>query len=38
MGDGPPRLIDYKETEHYQVTRHFLTRTEAMLKVLLGNG
>ncbi len=36
MGDGPPYLIDYAETEHYRVTRHFLTRTEAMLKVLLG--
>ena len=36
MGDGPPYLIDYTETEHYRVTRHFLTRTEAMLKILLG--
>ena len=38
MGDGPPYLIDYKETEHYQVTRQFLTRTEAMLEILLGVG
>jgi predicted ATPase len=29
-------LIDYKDTEHYQVTRDFLTRTDAMLDVLLG--
>jgi predicted ATPase len=36
MGNGPPYLIDYKETEHYQVTRQFLTRTDAMLRVLLG--
>ncbi len=35
MGDGPPYLIDYAETEHYRVTRQFLTRTEAMLKILL---
>jgi predicted ATPase len=35
MGNGPPYLIDYRETEHYQVTRQFLTRTDAMLAVLL---
>jgi predicted ATPase len=38
MGNGPPYLVDYQETEHYQVTRQFLTRTEAMLRVLLGRG
>jgi predicted ATPase len=38
MGDGPPYLIDYKETEHYQVTRQFLTHTESMLQVLLATG
>ena len=27
--------IDYKDTEHYQVTRDFLNRTDAMLDVLL---
>jgi predicted ATPase len=37
MGNGPPYLIDYQETEHYQVTKQFLTRTDAMLRVLLGN-
>ena len=37
MGEGAPRLIDYTDTEHYRVTRQVLTRTEAMLKVLLGN-
>ncbi len=36
MSDGPPQLIDYTETEHYRVTRLFLTRTQAMLTVLLG--
>jgi predicted ATPase len=37
MGDGPPYLIDYTETEHYRVTKQFLTRTESMLKVLLSD-
>jgi predicted ATPase len=37
MGDGPPYLIDYTQTEHYRITRQFLTRTETMLEVLLGN-
>jgi predicted ATPase len=27
--------IDYKNTEHYQVTQNFLNRTDAMLDVLL---
>jgi predicted ATPase len=27
--------IAYEETEHYQVTRAFLTRTKGMLKILL---
>ena len=35
MGDGPPYLIDYQETEHYRVTKQFLTRTDSMLAVLL---
>jgi predicted ATPase len=27
--------IDYKDTEHYQVTRDFLNRTDDMLDILL---
>lgn len=30
------RLTPYEETEHYQLTRYFLTHTEQMLKELLG--
>ena len=29
------KTIEYKETEHYQVTRDFLNRPEKMLKILL---
>ncbi len=36
FADGPPELTAYRETEHYTVTRNFLTRTEQMLEVLLG--
>jgi predicted ATPase len=32
---GPPRRVAYRDTEHYTVTRSFLTRTEQMLDVLL---
>jgi predicted ATPase len=35
LGDGPLRLVDYRDTEHFTVTRNFLNRTEQMLKVLL---
>ena len=35
LADGPPRRIAYRDTEHYTVTRNFLTRTEQMLDVLL---
>jgi predicted ATPase len=35
LADGPPRLIEYRETEHYTITRNFLTRTEPMLDILL---
>ena len=37
LADGAPSLIPYRETEHYTVTRNFLTRTERMLGVLLGD-
>lgn len=30
------RITPYEETEHYQLTRYFLTHTEQMLKELLG--
>jgi predicted ATPase len=35
LDDGPPRVVDYRETDHFTVTRNFLTRTEQMLDVLL---
>ncbi len=35
LADGPPYLTDYRDTEHYTVTRQFLTRTDQMLNVLL---
>jgi predicted ATPase len=35
LADGPPRRIAYRDTEHYTVTRDFLTRTEQMLDVLM---
>jgi len=30
-----PSLIPYRETEHFRVTRNFLTRTGQMLDILL---
>ncbi|HEV2188032.1 MAG TPA: AAA family ATPase [Stellaceae bacterium] len=35
LADGAPSLIPYGETEHYRVTRQFLTRTAQMLDILL---
>ena len=35
LADGPPRRVAYRDTEHYQLTRNFLTRTESMLDTLL---
>ena len=35
LADGPPREIAYRDTEHYRVTRDFLTRTEQMLDILM---
>jgi predicted ATPase len=35
LEDGPPHRVDYRDTEHYTVTRNFLLRTEQMLDVLL---
>lgn len=32
---GGPVSVDYKETEHYEVTRDFLNRPESMLRILL---
>ena len=37
LADGPPLLVDYRETEHFKVTRNFLTRTDQMLKILLSD-
>ena len=33
--NGPPRRIEYRDTEHYGVTRTFLNDTERMLDILL---
>jgi predicted ATPase len=35
MADGPPRLVAYRDTEHFTVTRNFLNRTDRMLDILL---
>jgi predicted ATPase len=35
LDDGPPHRIDYRDTEHYGVTRTFLNDTERMLDILL---
>jgi predicted ATPase len=35
LADGPPRPVAYRDTEHYMVTRNFLSRTEQMLDILL---
>jgi predicted ATPase len=35
FGDHPPRRTEYRETEHYLITREFLEHTDRMLEVLL---
>ncbi|MBN9085832.1 MAG: hypothetical protein J0J01_02895 [Reyranella sp.] len=35
LDDGPPRRIEYRDTEHYGVTRTCLNDTERMLDILL---
>jgi predicted ATPase len=35
LDGGAPRLVAYRDTEHYEVTRNFLNRTEQMLDLLL---
>jgi predicted ATPase len=35
LADAAPSLIPYRETEHYRVTRNFLTHTGQMLDILL---
>jgi predicted ATPase len=37
LADGPPRLVNYRETGHFTVTRNFLMRTDKMLDVLLAD-
>jgi predicted ATPase len=34
FGDHPPRAVEYRETEHYQLTRAFLEHPERMLREL----
>jgi predicted ATPase len=36
IDDDGARLTSYEETEHYQITRYFLTHTDQMLRELLG--
>ena len=35
LGDGPIRKVAYEETEHYKITRAFMSHPKKMLKVLL---
>ena len=35
--NGPPRWIEYRDTEHYGVTRTFLNDTERMLDIFAGS-
>jgi predicted ATPase len=35
FGDGPPQPLEYRDTEHYQVTRAFLENPERMLRELM---
>ena len=35
LDDGPPHRVEYRDTEHYGVTRTFLNDTERMLDILL---
>jgi predicted ATPase len=35
MTDDGPRTVDYTDTEHYRVTRDFLTNHEKMLRILM---
>ena len=35
LANGPPELTAYRDTEHYAITRNFLTRTDQMLAILL---
>ena len=34
LGDGPIHPVDYRETEHYQITKDFLDHPERMLRIL----
>jgi predicted ATPase len=35
LDGGAPRLVAYRDTEHYEITRNFLNRTDQMLDRLL---
>lgn len=35
LQEGAPRVIAYKDTEHYEITRSFLENPERMLRILL---
>lgn len=35
LGEGPIHPVEYRETEHYQITKSFLDNPERMLRILL---
>ena len=35
LGEGPIHPVEYRETEHYQITKSFLDSPERMLRILL---
>ena len=35
LGEGPIHPVEYRETEHYQITKSFLDNPERMLNILL---
>lgn len=35
LGEGPIRPVEYRETEHYQITKSFLDSPERMLRIVL---
>ena len=34
LGEGPIHPVEYRETEHYQITKSFLDDPQRMLRVL----
>ena len=38
LGEGPIHPVEYRETEHYQITKSFLDHPERMLRILFQQG